>query len=827
VSVPSRKLPNDFEIEQAILAVAAELVVDEEDRLLELAAERLGWPDDDPELEECLEAVEEDLVSGFGPLVWLPGDITVHVPSLCRDKVFTHRLTEAERELDTLTVTFDLSGFAHVPEPTVDGEPIRVEGDDQSMLWRLPAGHLSGYTAGAVIAVRVGPEDAVSLEVLPDEPPVDAGLVRAVRTAYDREVDEPGLPVDGRDLVIGVLVDDRTAFAAPQASLSSLCEAAGLERRGAMVAHDDETWHNEDRVARIIRVGSALDDGELAGDALEVLSTIDDVLAAEAPDPERLRALLDDLDDPVLLEPVAHELFRPGSDPVALDRLTSLLITAANRPIRKAVAHHLAALAAEASGSWVVAEQHLELAIQADPDHEVAADRLAWYVADRGDAARAARLWRRCEPSPLIEQNLAMLERFLGSSGPTLGRNDRCWCGSGRKFKQCHLGAPRPAALPDRVPWLCQKAAAYVQRIGSAPMATIFGVIGAMVSDPTSEQAIAGALGDPLVMDLVLTEGGWFSRFLADRHHLLPDDEALLAAAWETVDRSLHEIVSVAPEGLVLRDLRSGEEVDVTERSLSKAALVGGVLCGRVVPDGVGHQIVGGLFAVTPGREAALLDVLDRGDPEEIAAWRAAAAAPPRLANREGEPLVECTIEIVVAEVDALRAHLSATYTAVDGASSWVEDHDLSDDETIVRGRFDLDGNRLVITTNSHERADRMLERLRPAVRFELVSDERTPLDVATMREREAAGLPPMARLAPDDAPPLDDEALDEIRSQMEERWCREAVPALGGVTPREAAADPTRREALERLLLSFERAPGPPHALTFRVPRLRELLGL
>ena len=24
---------------------------------------------------------------------------------------------------------------------------------------------------------------------------------------------------------------------------------------------------------------------------------------------------------------------------------------------------------------------------------------------------------------------------------PVLGRNDRCWCGSGRKYKACHLAA--------------------------------------------------------------------------------------------------------------------------------------------------------------------------------------------------------------------------------------------------------------------------------------------------------------------------------------------------------------------------------------------------
>ena len=39
-------------------------------------------------------------------------------------------------------------------------------------------------------------------------------------------------------------------------------------------------------------------------------------------------------------------------------------------------------------------------------------------------------------------------------SGPQLGRNDLCWCGSGKKYKHCHMasdqaqgvGAPRVPA---------------------------------------------------------------------------------------------------------------------------------------------------------------------------------------------------------------------------------------------------------------------------------------------------------------------------------------------------------------------------------------------
>ena len=60
----------------------------------------------------------------------------------------------------------------------------------------------------------------------------------------------------------------------------------------------------------------------------------------------------------------------------------------------------------------------------------------------------------------------------------------------------------------------------------------------------------------------------------------------------------------------------------------------------------------------------------------------------------------------------------------------------------------------------------------------------------------------------------------------MERRWLRESVPALGGRTPIEAGADPTRREELERLLASFPEPTDRP-AMTLRPSRLRALLGL
>ena len=36
-------------------------------------------------------------------------------------------------------------------------------------------------------------------------------------------------------------------------------------------------------------------------------------------------------------------------------------------------------------------------------------------------------------------------------SGPQVGRNDPCWCGSGKKYKHCHMQADqKQGAAPQR-----------------------------------------------------------------------------------------------------------------------------------------------------------------------------------------------------------------------------------------------------------------------------------------------------------------------------------------------------------------------------------------
>ena len=68
--------------------------------------------------------------------------------------------------------------------------------------------------------------------------------------------------------------------------------------------------------------------------------------------------------------------------------------------------------------------------------------------------------------------------------------------------------------------------------------------------------------------------------------------------------------------------------------------------------------------------------------------------------------------------------------------------------------------------------------------------------------------------------------ALEEFIRTQERAWLDDPVPALGGATPREAAADPTRRPDLFRLLDSYA-APNLAGVVGMDPDRLRSALDL
>ena len=199
-------------------------------------------------------------------------------------------------------------------------------------------------------------------------------------------------------------------------------------------------------------------------------------------------------------------------------------------------------------------------------------------------------------------------------------------------------------------------------------------------------------------------------------------------------------------------------------------------------------------------------------DGEEIAAFLAPKS--PQVRTTTGEDIVACT----------------ARYECVDPGTAWtslcaqleLQDESLLalvDAQNIVLGTVERDGTRLIVRTSSIERLrtlQGMVTVSGPDVR--LLDESTRPLD--SLDPEEAHGLP-----EPVD---LDSADIEGIRRQLEERWLTDNIPALGGLTPREAAASTDSRAKLVALLDDFDwtqrRSPQP---LEYDIDRLRRELGI
>lgn len=804
-------LPDRAAVLETYLDVARAHVTIGADELEELVAARLGLDPDDPMTEQLLDDTDRAVMEDPGsPVSMLPPDIVVHVPALMDGIVLTHRLSAAEKAEDFLDLDNDLAGFRRCPNPRVDAGPLHVDdpGGADPVSWDGPLDWLSDLVPGALLAVRATADGELTISVLDAEPTAPPGLVEAVRAAYDAEVEEPWLPVSAEDLVLQMLHRDRTAFARPRPPLTELAAAAGLERRGVLFAHDESVWKAADDIHRLHRLMDQVGPGQRGLAAMEAF----ELVSEESDNPASLRRALDLLTDPEILVAVTDELLGPGGDGrsaedpgrvTALVALADRLCAAARSASRTAVAGWVAAVAAERDGRVLDAESHLRAASRAGAGWPFVEDRLAWYESDRGDAAAALRLLLAAG-APGDDTDVVAVRPFAAAESPELGRNQPCWCGSGRKYKHCHLGKPAAVPLPERVGWLYHKAIAYLERRGGAAPAAMELAASVLAGDT---EAVEEVVSDPLVVDVVLHEGGWLAQFLADRGPLLPPDEAMLAASWLLVERTVHEVLQVRPgAGLTVRDMRTGDRIDVAERTASRTATGGELLCARVVPDGVGHQFVGAVFTVPPGRERDLLALLDGRDGLGLLAWMAAASAPPVITSTDGDPLVACTAVLQVPPAAATmldeRYEPNDTGWASVGAGG------------LLLGALELDGVELTVRTLTEARMDQLIADLAAEL----------PGSSLVFEDRRE---PPADDQVRADPIHLDARDVEELQDRFERRWCDEEVPALDGLTPRAAVADPTRRADVVRLIASFPEIDPATGMFGLRPPRLRELLQL
>lgn len=770
--------------------------------------------------------------------------------SLLSGRVVTHRLDSREVEHGVLAAYPDLAPLIVLLDacPTPDGSSDLLYPDLDAGLvadlglpadavptegvWPLPPGFVAGHglRPGDLVTLRVGDAGLiVETAARPDAEPWPAEAVAIMADLLERHPEG----VETEQAAWALCVALPAAFAEPGPPFADLLAQTGAVAHGEHVlpsGTDVARWQDERRVDAIAATHHLGDDSALAVAALaaryqSLLGVLEGRGARDLlDDAEVLAPLAATLADASAAEALLAETLgtEDGLAPAALGVLVDDLADRVHpdtAPAVHAALGWLRARALDRLGDDGAAAAELAAAYEHDPSWPPVLEDLAHDASDRGDLDRALELAERAG-LPADDPLMSLLRHLRGLSVRDLGRNQQCWCGSGRKYKVCHLGREE-LPLAERGIWLYQKAGMYLDR----------GPHRRLVLDLATERSqfmpggLWQAITDPVVSDVALAEGGVFAEFLRRRGDRLPDDERSLAEQWLLAERTVWEVEAVQyARGLLLRDVRTGDRVQVRERSASRMLRVGELFCGRVLPAGDTWQLFGGLEPVALHERDDLIALLDgEPDPLDLVAALSRRFAPPRLQNTEGEDLLlgETTLRVpdVAAGIAALDAAFerAADGPAADGLITW---HQLIDTPTgrTLRAALTLDADVIRLEANSAARLDRVLARLGELIPdLVVLSDRRTPV---------ADVVPSSAAAAPSDEidPDTLAQVLGEVVARHEVAWLDEAVPALNGFTPRAAAADPTRRGDLVRLLDSFpqEEAPGrmSPH-------RLRAALGL
>ncbi len=802
-------------------------------------------------------------------------DLDHHLDGL----TLTHLLTDAEREEGRLALGPDVD-----PVELLFDDDLVLHLEDGSQLARSRE-HLTGpdgWLPDAPVAVLTFVGGRCRISQQQEAPAVDQRTAARLAEVHDLLRDQQG-PVDVVELVLEARARYPRLLSEPHAPLSQLLAAGGLRVVDDRVLGEDEPDPEPyDPVALLeehLRDAHGLDDDEVADvrlvqDAVRVtLERVTDALrerldetGGEVPTPDQVVASL-------LTEPAsevteagdasAAAAAEDGEDrwlagvPAALGRLLSdeelafvLLEDVVEGHALRAMAlgemvtviePRLGPRHARANAAWLragtlelTADDHagaeplLRRALELDPDHVEAAVALAGYLDDRGRAGAALSQLQRLE-GPGLDATRQLLARYAQPGPAAAGRNDPCPCGSGRKYKVCCQRA-NGWPLQDRLDWVWHKIGQFLT--SAAGKSVVVDTARLAGATPT----VAAAMEDIVIVNLALFEGELLQDLCDLRGSLLPADELELLRTWSETRASVQEVVEVARgRGLTLLDLMTGERTEVRDVSLSRSVAVGDAILVWLLPTPAGTVPSAGILQVPDHRREDLLDrLIEDPEVEGLAAWYASLSAVPGLANTDGDPLELLTRIYRVGDPDAAWAAL-AEHLEEDGPGLLAFTH--RDGRRWLTGSITRDGDELTVQVNSAARAAWFHDLItREVPDAELVDEERHP--VAELAGRSAAR--PTGALDEDggglDLDALDPGARSELEAQLdqmmreyEDGWVDTELPALQGATPREAAADPTRRAALLRLLDGFERnaaawdSPGRP----MDADRLRRLLDL
>ena len=764
-------------------------------------------------------------------VMWAPGiwtsddDVATRLDLLMDGTMFTHRLSAGEIasgavdvEPDLTVLNLDVQEF-HSPLVLAGGGELEVSyfGPDGEMAAPTligPEGWLGEFSSGDLVVFIRGSEGRVTVHLATDvgDGAEESDAIDACFLTYRRS-ELAGF--DTLPILVEVMMANHASFRSPVAPISDLLAARGLEAHREMIGPIDSDWLPPALVIALeerAEVANMYGFSDCCEEAFDVALKAWADFSIDGSRPRDPHSVVAALGHGHIADAFGDWVFILGGGSERFEEYLTDLAASSGR--RAAPALYLLARTKLYNGDVLAARAAARSAVDIDSDHREATAMLGLFAMVSGDAKEALRLLRRVDPeNAQIELLAEMFEPYGGT-----GRNSPCPCGSGRKYKVCCAVDPRPDGS-QRTRWLTRKLFLFATRPERLELIWDLAQIAADVDERNDKVDPDIVSKDPIYLDLAAFEVA-LDDFIAEWGLLLPSDERDIVDLWALSDLRLWEVTDAPGDSLVpLRDTVTGDTVTVFDVLASEDLRQGDYILTRVAPAfGVDRMLTAPVMVDLRNRES-LMKLLDSSPTAaDFAEWYGWVTAPPRFTTTEGQDMVICTVRC---------QPTSTTWEEVEAALD--AQHERDDDTTwhamftndkggrILRATIRREGDELVVETLSEERMDAVLAAM-PVMDI----NEESRIPVSSPRDIEAmAG----AMGDPEPHPPEMAAFMAEHMHRMEDEWLDEQIPALHGLTPRQAATDPTRREDLIALLNSFDgfgRQDG-----TFDVDRLRRELGL
>ena len=420
-------------------------------------------------------------------------------------------------------------------------------------------------------------------------------------------------------------------------------------------------------------------------------------------------------------------------------------------------------------------------------------------------------------------------------------RGAPCPCGSGRKYKKCCLlSESAPGATLDVDVSLRRKIMNFVRAFDHAG-----NYLAQAREQWGSESAGAPATEEDRFLDLMdyyvhdfrfPPQGRFLLDLFADaRGRSLPASELALLTGWLKNWKSFFEVLAVDPGATMrLKDLVTGTEYAVNSKNASRQLHTWDMIYTRLIRAGEVWETTGMVRGLSRSLKDEILAYV-RDGLAEMREHRPAAEASDYLkaasADLNGlieEMIVHESDPVVVTSTRELVTPTDAVFDVTDGAEvrrrleamvdfseagtssdkpggrvfNWLHDGPAPQPAGFgvsIRGSLTLTQAELFAFCLSQERMDALValleDRLGSLVRFK--TSRRTPLKAPVLDEER-----PKKDALPKE---LEAQIIGKHLDEHYRRWPDLPVPALRGLTPRQAVADPATRPLLEELLKDFE----------------------